>query len=290
MKKFLAIILSFVCVFALALTACGDNSGDSTGGTNNEQPGDNNQGSGDNTGDNNQGNGDNTGDNNQGNGDNNQGNEQTHTHTYETTWSYDSQNHWHKATCHLNEKKDEAPHNYANGKCGVCNRPDTYDVGDKFPDFTVETYESSYKESTFSTENVRGKVLVINFWYTTCGVCIDEMPHLEALKKQFGEQIEILALHKVIPEEQKIAQKFISSKGWSDYGIIFGKDIKPEGSSSDKFASMFGFAKSGYPVTALLDQDGVIVGLYEGNVVEFDMETKVYSNKLIPVIEELLAR
>lgn len=46
----------------------------------------------------------------------------THEHSYASTWTFDSTNHWHAATCGDDTKSDEAAHVDANndGKCDVC--------------------------------------------------------------------------------------------------------------------------------------------------------------------------
>ena len=47
-------------------------------------------------------------------------NNHTHTHTFADTWSFDSQDHWHAATCGHDEKSDLAPHELKDGVCTVC--------------------------------------------------------------------------------------------------------------------------------------------------------------------------
>lgn len=51
--------------------------------------------------------------------------ETPHEHTYDSEWSYDTNKHWHAATCeHSDEKIDEAEHidgDLLDGKCEVCN-------------------------------------------------------------------------------------------------------------------------------------------------------------------------
>ena len=48
------------------------------------------------------------------------GNDNNHTHTFADTWSFDSQNHWHAATCVHDQKSDLAPHELKDGVCTVC--------------------------------------------------------------------------------------------------------------------------------------------------------------------------
>ena len=43
-----------------------------------------------------------------------------HTHTFADTWSFDTQYHWHAATCGHDEKSDFGAHNIADGVCTVC--------------------------------------------------------------------------------------------------------------------------------------------------------------------------
>ena len=279
MKKFLILILSLVCIFAIALfAACESSTGDNNGDTNVEQPDDNDD------------NKDKTPD---GGDQEDDGKDKPHTHTFETTWSYDSQNHWLKASCHPEEIKDKAPHNYQNGKCGVCGRFERYEVGDKLPDFTVETYNSSYTAGKFSSVDARGKILVINFWYVSCGVCIDEMPDLEELNDTYGDDIVVIALHKD-NNEQSGAQAYIDltdpndtnhhKTSWSNYKTIFGKDV-----SGDKLYNWCAQNNGAYPVTIVLDQEGTIIQIQNGSIMHFDMSTFEYTNVLISTIEEALA-
>ena len=37
----------------------------------------------------------------------------------------------------------------------------------------------------FHTADLRGQVVLVNFWATTCGVCIEEMPALKAMQDKF---------------------------------------------------------------------------------------------------------
>lgn len=72
-----------------------------------------------------------------------------HEHTFDMTkWSYDTENHWHPATCaHTDEKKDLAAHNWNEG---VITKPADYGVaGEKI--FTCTTCSATRKETIPAT-------------------------------------------------------------------------------------------------------------------------------------------
>lgn len=53
----------------------------------------------------------------------------------------------------------------------------SYNEGELIPQFIFEDINGN----KFDSEELRGKVIVLNFWSTTCGPCIKEMPHLNKL-------------------------------------------------------------------------------------------------------------
>ena len=143
-----------------------------------------------------------------------------------------------------------------------------YTVGDKIFNFTVETYKSAYNGGPFSVESARGKVLVINFWYTTCGPCVEELPFFEEVNKEFGDKIEVVAIH-ANNDEVPIVQKYIDSVNenknkvcWSNWDIMFGQDF----GKSDLYFK-FLVSKGAYPTTVVVDAEGNIVFTGAGSVI-----------------------
>ena len=49
------------------------------------------------------------------------------------------------------------------------------------PDVAFTTLQGQ----SFRTADLRGQVGLVNFWATTCGVCIEEMPALKAMQDKF---------------------------------------------------------------------------------------------------------
>ncbi|MCW3480143.1 TlpA family protein disulfide reductase [Neisseriaceae bacterium JH1-16] len=57
-------------------------------------------------------------------------------------------------------------------------------TGDRVPNLSFTPLDG--KPMTF--EQLQGKVVFVNFWATSCAACIEEMPALSRLQKQYGTQ------------------------------------------------------------------------------------------------------
>ena len=58
------------------------------------------------------------------------------------------------------------------------------------PDFSVVTLDSS----TITLSEYRGKYVLLDFWHTRCGPCIEEIPDLIALQQKFEEDLVIIGV------------------------------------------------------------------------------------------------
>jgi peroxiredoxin len=69
----------------------------------------------------------------------------------------------------------------------------------------------------WSLKDLRGKVVLVNFWATWCPPCRKEMPDLNALHKRFqGQGLVVLAIS---DEEEPVVRKFLSENPY-DFPII----------------------------------------------------------------------
>ena len=151
-----------------------------------------------------------------------------------------------------------------------------YEEGDRMFDyFTVETYQSAYTEDRISTADLRGKVIVLNFWYISCGPCVDELPYIEKLQEKYGDSVVTIALHANNNEVGGIPN-FLNEKGWSDWSIVFGQDI-----GANKYFKMYG-GKAAYPLTAIIDGEGYIVKIIQGSAIGASKDL------ITPAIEQAL--
>lgn len=128
--------------------------------------------------------------------------------------------------------------------------PDTYQElleGDTAPDFTADLVDGS----TFTLSEQSGKVVLLNFWATWCGPCVGEMPALEKLQKEYGDEVAVLAVNCL--EDEETVRQFITENGYT-FPIAF--DV--EGVVNMKYPT------DGIPYTLVIGKDGTVQNIYLG--------------------------
>lgn len=58
------------------------------------------------------------------------------------------------------------------------------------PNFTAKTLEGA----SFDLEQMKGKVIILNFWASWCGPCVEEVPSLIKLVKEYKGDIQLIAV------------------------------------------------------------------------------------------------
>ena len=115
-----------------------------------------------------------------------------------------------------------------------------------------------------SSDQFKGKVLVVDFWATWCGPCVSEIPGYVELQKKYGADglvIVGVSLDQKGPEHVK---RFAGAKGMN-YTIVMGDDAVQEA---------FGGIEA-IPTTFLIGRDGRIVHQKTGAMAHEEYEKLV---------------
>lgn len=144
-------------------------------------------------------------------------------------------------------------------------------VGDIAPDFTL-----SYTDgTTFSLSALRGKVIMLQFTASWCGICRGEMPHIESRIWQPHKDNPDFVLVGVDREEtREVVEKYTAQLG-TTYPMLLDE-------KGDVFAQ-YALRKSGITRNVLIDRDGRIIKLTR-RFVEPEF------NDLVATIDSLLAK
>lgn len=84
-------------------------------------------------------------------------------------------------------------------------------IGDRLPSYTLSNVYN-YEKATATIEQLQAnnsKLLLLNFWFTTCTGCMKQWPGLNTLQQQFSDQLQIVL---VSSEPDAIVLPFI--KNW----------------------------------------------------------------------------
>ncbi len=115
-----------------------------------------------------------------------------------------------------------------------------HNLNDTLPNITF----TSINSNKYNTHELRGKIIVLNFWYTHCPPCVAELPDLQALEKKYKDKgVVLLCLSKDADTQTK---NFITKRGLSLDAIANTQD------THTLFQIPF------YPTTVIVDKHGVI--------------------------------
>lgn len=126
----------------------------------------------------------------------------------------------------------------------------TLGTGDIMCDFTVTASDGT--EIKLSEILKEKKLVVLNFWYTTCSWCLTEFPLMDEVYKDYKDDVEIIALNPL--EDNAAVQSFVAQ-----YNYSFKMASCPS-----TWSNTFGI--SGYPTSVFIDQYGMISILESGAI------------------------
>ena len=121
-------------------------------------------------------------------------------------------------------------------------------LGKTAPDFTLRSNQGDNKKLS----ELRGRVVLINFWASWCGPCAQELPKLNELKDLHGDEgFVLLAIN--IDEEPEKAMKMMKKLG-VDFTVLFDETKKV--SKQYEIDAM--------PMTIIIDRNGEVRYIHRG--------------------------
>lgn len=135
-------------------------------------------------------------------------------------------------------------------------------VGDVMVDFSVALPDGT--QVKLSEVLAEKKMVLLNFWYSTCGPCANEFPYMQTAYEAFSEDAAVIALD---PLEDNNAVAMYQA----NMGLIFSMAACPAAWSNT-------FNLSGYPTSVVVDRYGVICLIEVGAVTSQRPFTKLFEH------------
>lgn len=125
----------------------------------------------------------------------------------------------------------------------------TVQPGEKIPDFSLKLYDGYQYEgkSDIKLSDLRGKVVVLNFWASWCKPCEQEAAEMQDAWSTYGPSGEVVFLGADYVDTEPEARIYLQK-----FGITYanGPDL------ATKVSQLFRI--QGVPETYFIDQDGVL--------------------------------
>ncbi len=137
-------------------------------------------------------------------------------------------------------------------------------VGLAAPDFEATTIGGK----KVSSSSLKGKIVVVNFWFVGCPPCEEEMPLLNKLTETYKQRDDIVFLSFAKTDEQLI-KKFLVNTPFNYQTVAAAKSIAEK------------FNVSAYPTQFIIDKEGNVQFTSIGGMDDIDklLENKI--NKLL---------
>lgn len=113
---------------------------------------------------------------------------------------------------------------------------------------------TTYEDEVVPLADLHGTPVLVNFFASTCTPCIKEMPALEEVHQQLGDQVTFLGL--AVQDRPENALDLVERTG-----VTYRTALDPESRVITELAST-----SFLPTTVLLDADGSVVGSHTGEL------------------------
>ncbi len=130
----------------------------------------------------------------------------------------------------------------------------TLNVGDQAPCITLQQLDSTGTMTDVSTcaATMQGKKIVLDFFATWCGFCIENMPNWEALSAKYSSKAEFRIMG--LDEDPAELSKYFAGKDLANYSVVF----------DSKLVSAEPFGIEGIPTTVVIGTDGKIQFIHVG--------------------------
>jgi peroxiredoxin len=120
------------------------------------------------------------------------------------------------------------------------------------PDFTLKDMD----DNVYTLSELKGKVVLVNFWATWCGPCRMEIPEFNELHKKYSDE-DLVILGISVSDTKKALKNFTKSYR-VEYPLLYGS-----GKEIDKVSRAYGGIYS-IPTTFLIGKTGEILRSYPG--------------------------
>lgn len=135
------------------------------------------------------------------------------------------------------------------------------EVGSKAPDFTL----ADFSGNSVALSSFAGKPVFVDFWASWCPPCVEEIPEIEKIAREFPELV-VLGIHRTETEDKETGAAFAKGLGVT-YSLL-------QDSKGDVYKT-YTAGQRVMPYSVFIDKNGVIAEIKAGAKTVEEMREKV---------------
>ncbi len=139
-------------------------------------------------------------------------------------------------------------------------------------------------EETVRLDDLKGKVVLVNFWGTWCPPCVEELPHIADLAAALGDRPDFRLLAVSSPAGEADADLFILRSQTEDFLKTRQLDLPTYADPNGVTWQGVDMAIGGFdsmPTTVLLDRGGVIRGVWIGYLRGYEKQMRQLTEEVL---------
>jgi thiol-disulfide isomerase/thioredoxin len=127
-------------------------------------------------------------------------------------------------------------------------------VGEKMPDISLGTVMNNVtRKMRFA--DFKGKLIILDFWTSSCSFCIASFPYMSDLQNKFGDKIQIFLVNPLETEEQ-IKIRMEQNPYWKNKSNLFPANL-PILTNAKELGALFPI-RVGVPYHVWIDGEGIV--------------------------------
>lgn len=120
------------------------------------------------------------------------------------------------------------------------NAPRVASLGQAAPDFSLVTLSNEMVHLS----DYHGRAVMVNFWATWCGYCLEEMPLMQEAQARYPDELVILAVNE--GESRQVVASFVQERGYTFVVLL-----------DPSYSLQHPYRVDGYPITYFIDANGI---------------------------------
>ena len=138
------------------------------------------------------------------------------------------------------------------------------EVGQKAPQFNLK--DISGRE--VSLDKYKGKIVILDFWQTSCAPCRVTMPMLDEIQEEYSGKLSVLAIN--LQEPKELVRNYILEQNLNSR-VLLDRDY----SVGDRYGA------AAIPMQFLVDQNGIVRQIWTGYHPTMGALVRAEINKLL---------